>query len=124
MSHAVDRLNEIRNGMALALGGPQEVILCANRGIAEKATATRWRLAVPEFIDAVEETLNRLSEARGDLSLDKVLSSRGASRGILTTQPPTGQDPIGSRILIRNTLFSPAPEEWVGDGDPAAQNDD
>jgi hypothetical protein len=62
------KLKEIRNSLAHCLAGPYDVILLPNRESdieysKKYANHTkRWRIIVPEFIEAVKETIDKVSD--------------------------------------------------------------
>lgn len=83
-------LEGIRNGFAHALAAPFDVTLCHNRQMALHADREKWRLMVPDFVDAVKATIVSLSQSQPSLSWQKVMR--------------VGRGPVGVTELAWNTL--------------------
>ena len=89
-------LLRLRHGLAHAVSMPDEIALVSSRQDAGTSTGDRWCIIVPDFVEAVDETIKRLTETRPCLSLKRIM--RG-DRGFVEVQPSEG-------IVVRrwNTL--------------------
>jgi hypothetical protein len=96
---AVDLLTELRNGLAHALCIPEHVVLFPDRGIAERSRQKKWRIIVPDFVDAVEKAVRSITTQHPDLVWDPTASGRGPAA--VTPIYDSSESPITSASSIR-----------------------
>lgn len=74
-------LYNIRNDLAHAVAMPFSTELCPDEETARAASPDKWRLVVPNFVDAVKETIDKLRQELPNLSLERVMSPARRRRG-------------------------------------------
>jgi hypothetical protein len=91
-AEAIEKLRFVRNGLAHALTMPPDVMLLPNRASDKDHEVTygeehlsRCRLVVPDFIDAVEETINKIGKDSPGVAWDPKGTSMGWDRGPVAT---------------------------------------
>jgi hypothetical protein len=101
-SEACTLLAGIRHGLAHAISMPWNAMLVPNAQAVHLHSLDRWRIVVPDFVEQVCKTLQRLTQERGDLSLDEVIKK--AKRGPVSRQR-TGQEGLDQ---FREAMLSTA----------------
>lgn len=116
---AIEKLRYIRNGLAHTLMMPPEVMLLPNRAADKahkdkfgEAHLKRWRLIVPDFIGAVERTVNQVSSKYAHVDWDPVGQQRGWPRDPVSTlsasDPSTEEETsAGSPVYVLTSGSTP-----------------
>ena len=94
-SDACELLAGIRNGLAHTISMPWQTMLVPSRASVQLHSQEHWRIVVPDFVEEVSRTLDRLAQECGDLSLDEVIEE--------------ARSPVGLRSLAEEVLSQYSP---------------
>ena len=103
-SDAFKLLAGIRHGLAHAISMPWDAMLVPNAQAVQLHSHERWKILVPDFVEQVHKTLQRLTQERGDLPLDEVIKK--AKRGPVRRKRPGQEDSDQFREAMLSTATS------------------
>ncbi len=69
-------LGNIRHGLAHAVSMPKDTSLISRKSAAQKSPLSNWKIIVPDFVKAVEETIAQIGQELPGLDLSEVIKDR------------------------------------------------